>query len=411
MILIVLSRLLSCLSLTWKELDSSPCNQKNEEHHSKFIIRETSFFSESADDLPDENSFVQHDSKRRISSQSSICLETLCKAEDGMDSRSRIDSQSSIHYETLHKADEGTSHSQNVTQCSNQLLDDPLCSVVPCSIPSQLTNSKPQNQDIDFDVNVSIIPEFEVDNCQKTREHDVVSEKRNEQKMSSSGGEENPATITNIVQETPKTLTSVAQTCRKRFKSLKTYSMIIPNQSLIQKCNQALLPTNQGMGVAALSDKKSLKGLFASKFADGSKIMQNHELFRNHKSNIEMRYEKKTDDLKEADKSSTPVEKSEERASIPILNERIQHSLLAPEIVGNDINGGKDPKNHVLSKSFAQHQQNNLNKLQAECHEFHDGHVRVIKHVRFSEEVERLHLKRTLSKMEFSHRKGKLIFV
>lgn len=311
------------------------------------------------------------------------------------DSKCGIGSQLSIPSETLHKADEDILHSQNVAQCSNLSLDDPLCSVVPCSIPSELTNSKPESQDIDNDVNVPAIPEFEVDNCRRTRGDNVASESRDKQIMSSSDGEDIPATITNMVQQTPQTLTIVAQTSRKQMRSLKTYSMIIPNQSLIQKCNQAQLPTKQWMDVAALSDK----------------IMQNHELFDNHKLNIEMRNEKRADDLKEADKSSIPVESLEERASTPILNDRIQHSFLSPEIAGNDINGEKHPNKHLPPKSFAQHQQNNLNKLQAECSKFHDGHVGVKKRVRFSEEGERLHLKRTLSKLESLNKKSKLFFV
>ncbi|KAK4285312.1 hypothetical protein QN277_002025 [Acacia crassicarpa] len=369
---------------TTEELDSSPCEQKNAERSSKFFIRETSFLSESAD-VPDENSCLQkHESK---------CA---------------IGSQLSIPSETLHKADEDILHSQNVAQCSNLSLDDPLCSVVPCSIPSELTNSKPQSQDIDNDVNVPAIPEFEADNCQMIRGDNVVSENRDKQIMSSSDGEDIPATITNMVQQTPQTLTIVAQTCLKQLRSLKTYSMIIPNQSLVQKCNQALLRTNQWMDVAALSDKKRSKGLSASKFTDGSKTMQNHELFVNHKSTIEITNEKRTDDLKEADKSSIPVESLEERALTPILNDRIQHSLLGPKIFGNDINGEKHPNKHVPPKSLAQHQQNNL-KLQAECSEFHDGHVGVKKRVRSTEEEERFRLKRTLSKLESSNKKSSFV--
>ncbi|XP_028783638.1 uncharacterized protein LOC114739730 [Neltuma alba] len=368
---------------TSEELDSSPCNQKNAERNSKFFIRETSFLSESAGDVPDENSCVQkHDFKRGIGSQSSI------------------------PYETLHKADEGILHSQNVAQCSNLSLDDPLCSVVPCSIPSELITSKPQSQDIDNDVNVPAIPELEVDNFQRISDHNVASENRDDQIMSPPDGEDIPATIRNMIQQTPQMLTSVAQTCRKQLRPLKTYSMIIPNQSLFRKCNQALLPTNQRNGIAALSDKRSSKGLLASNFPDGSKTMQNHDIFDNHKSNTEMRYGKRIDDLKEADKSGIPAESSEERATTPILNDRIEQPLLGPEIVGNDIDVEKHRNKHVPPKSFVQHQQNNINKLQADCNEFHDGHVGVKKQVRFSGEEERLHLKRTLSKFESSYNKS-----
>ncbi|XP_054816742.1 uncharacterized protein LOC129316374 isoform X2 [Prosopis cineraria] len=359
---------------TSEESDPSPFNQKNAELNYKFLIRETSFLSESADDVPDESSCVQRDGG--------------------------TGSQLSIPSETLPKADEDILHCQNVAKCSNLSLDDPLCSVVPCSIPSELTNSKPESQDIDNDINVPAIPEFEVDNFQRTSDHNVVLGNRYEQIMSSPDGED-------MVQQTPQTLTSVAQNSRKQLKSLKTYSMVGPNQSLIQKCNQTLLPTNQRTGVAALSDERSSKGLPASKFTDGSKIVQNHELFDNRRSNIEMGSEKRIDDLKEANKISIPVESSEERASTSILNGRIQHSLLDPEVVGNDINVEKHPNKHVTPKSSVQNQQNkHLNELQAECNEFRDGYVGVKKQVRFSEAEERLHPKRTLSKLESSYEKS-----
>lgn len=382
------SWLFSFLSPYWKELDSSPGNQNNAEQIPKFFVRETSFLSESADIVPDQSSFVQkHNSMRGIGSQLSIPSESL------------------------HKADEGILHSEDVVRCSNLSLDDPLCSVVPCSISSEQANSKTQSHpEIDTDINVPAIPEFEVANFQRTSDQNFTLDHSNEQIVSLPESKDIPITVTNMDQKMPEMLTSVNQTCRKQLSSLKTYSMIMPNQSLIQKCNRALLPTDQRMGVVAPLHRSS-EGLSASKSTNGNKNEQNNERCDSHKTNIEITYEKRSNDFKAADGSVNPVESTEERRLTLILNDRRHHSLLCPETDGNGINVEKHPKQLVRPESSVQHQQNNnLSKLQADCNEFNDGHVRVKKQVRFSEAEEQLHQKRTLSKLESSYKKCKLFY-
>ncbi|KAE8717874.1 Detected protein of unknown function [Hibiscus syriacus] len=81
----------------------------------KCFAAETSFFSESADVAPDENSLVR-------------------KSEN---ERPNIASDQSVHFEGLpHQVDEGIMVSQDV-RCSYLSLVDPLCSIVPCSISSE----------------------------------------------------------------------------------------------------------------------------------------------------------------------------------------------------------------------------------------------------------------------------------
>ncbi|KAF7824768.1 putative BRCT domain-containing protein [Senna tora] len=370
---------------TSEEWDSSSLNQNNAERVPKFFVRETSFLSESADIAPDESSFVQkHDSKCRTGSQPSIPSESL------------------------DKPDEGILDSQDMVKCSNLSLDDLLCSVVPCSISSEQANSNTKSdKEINTEKHVPVIDGFDMDNFQRTSDPDVTLDHREEQIMSLPDGEDIPIIVTNTVQQTHEMLTGVDPTCRKQLSSLKTYSMIIPNQSLIEKCNQTLLSTDQRTVIAAPSDKRSSKGLSASKCTGGNKNEQNHEHFDNRNSNIEITCEKRSNNLRAADRGVIPVESSEERRiSTLILNDRTPHSLPCPKTVGNDINVEKHPKQHVLPESFAQHQQNNnLNKLQDECNEFHDGHNRVRKQVRFTEAEEQIHLKRTLSKLESSYKK------
>lgn len=364
-------------------MDSIPPNQNNAEGFPKFFVRETSFLSESADIVPDENSCVQkHDSKCGIGSQSTIPSESL------------------------HKPDESILYSQDVVKYSNLSLDDPLCSVVPCSISSELEQANLESQSdkgIGTEKYLSAIPGFEVGNIQRTSDPDASFNPRNEQIMSLPVGEDISITLTNAAEQVPEMLNSVDCTYRNQSRSLKTYSMIIPNQLLIEKCNQTLLSTDQRVVIAAPLDKRNSKGPSTSKCTDRNKDEQNHEHFDIHRSNIEKNHEKRSNDLKAADRSGIPVESSEERT---------HPFLLCPETVGKDINAEKHPKQHMLPERFVQHQQsNNLNELQVWPNEFHDGHVRVRKQVRFSEAKEQLHPKRTLSKLESSYRKGKIFSI
>ncbi|EOY19617.1 Uncharacterized protein TCM_044754 isoform 1 [Theobroma cacao] len=85
----------------------------------KYFAAETSFFSESADVAPDENSVVLKCEKNR----------------------SKIASDQSIPFEGLYdQVDEGIMVSQDV-RSSNLSLVDPLCSIVPCSISSENDSS------------------------------------------------------------------------------------------------------------------------------------------------------------------------------------------------------------------------------------------------------------------------------
>ncbi|TYG51211.1 hypothetical protein ES288_D10G239400v1 [Gossypium darwinii] len=97
-----------------KEADPEQLNPKTK-NITKSFAAETSFFSESADVAPDENSLVRK-----------------CANE-----RSNIASDQSVHFEGLpDQVDGGIMVSQDV-RSSYPSLVDPLCSVVPCSISSE----------------------------------------------------------------------------------------------------------------------------------------------------------------------------------------------------------------------------------------------------------------------------------
>ncbi|KAL4387956.1 hypothetical protein GQ457_09G026840 [Hibiscus cannabinus] len=99
---------------TAKEVDTEQPKPKTK-YFTKCFAAETSFFSESADVAPDENSLVRK------------CV----------NKRSNIASDQSVHFEGLpDQVDEDIMISQDV-RCSYPSLVDPLCSIVPCSISSE----------------------------------------------------------------------------------------------------------------------------------------------------------------------------------------------------------------------------------------------------------------------------------
>ncbi|GAU28230.1 hypothetical protein TSUD_118370 [Trifolium subterraneum] len=340
-------------------LDESSCVLK---HESK-CVRETSFLTESADIVPDESSCVlKHNPKRAISSQLSM------------------------HCEGSHnKPDEGVLDSQDMVRCSSLSLIDPLCSVVPCSFASEHDNYKTRiDKENDTEYFPPLISDFEVDNCQRISDKNTALDCRDEKIKSTLDGKDTPITATEVIEQMSDKLTRVEHT------SLKTYSMILPNQDVNQNCNLTPLSTNQSIGVADASlGTRVSESPSTSKHADENRNEANHQ------------HLEKSDELKAS-------EQTQEKRSPINLNHRTRHRLLAPKIAVNDISIEKHINQYVVPETVVQHQQNNnLSKVQVECNKFPDGHVRVRKQVHFSDKVEELHRKRKLSKLESSHKSGR----
>lgn len=371
---------------SWKELYSSSLNQNNAERISKFLVRETSFLTESVDIVPDESSCVKKDDPRCI-----------------------IGSQLSTLSESLHnKPDEGTLYSQDVVRCSSLSLIDPLCSVVPCSISSEHANSEThidkENSSENF---VPFISEL-VDNFQRISDKDVTFDCRDQQIMPVLDGKDVPTAI-EVVEQLPEKLNRVEHTCQKQLNSLQTYSMLLPNQALNLNCNLTPLPTNQSMSGAASLGTRVSESPFASKHADEKINKENHGCFVDHKSIIQIIDDKSADELKlnAVDASCILAEPAQERKSPLILNHRTCRRLLGPRTVVNDISVEEHMKYHVVPETGLDQQNNNLNKLQVEFNELHGGCVSVRKEVRFSEKVEEHHQKRQFSKLESSYNRCK----
>ncbi|KAK7260696.1 hypothetical protein RIF29_26955 [Crotalaria pallida] len=372
---------------TCKDVVSSSLNQNNVECILKFLVRETSFLTESAATVPDESSCVQKDDPKCTSgSQRSILSEGL-----------------------QNKNEESTLHSQDVVRCSSLSLIDPLCSVVPCSISSQHANFKTHiDEENDSEKLLPFISEL-VDNFQRISNKNITFDSRDEQIMPVLHVKDIPITATKVFEQMPEKLTRVEHTCQKQFNSLQTCSTILPNKALDVN-NLTLLPTNQSMSGAAAASlgTQASESLFASKHDDENKNEEKHGHFVDHKSIIETTDDKSPDVLKPnaADTSYILAEPTQERKSPLILNRKARCRVLGPKTVVNDISVQNHMKHHVVPQTVIQYQQNNnLNTLQVECNEFHDGHVSVRKRVHFSENVEELHLKRRSSKLEPSYKK------
>ncbi|KAE9586518.1 putative BRCT domain-containing protein [Lupinus albus] len=376
------------LSPSWKELDSSSLNQNNAERIPKIFVRETSFLSESADIVPDESSCVQK-------------ADPMCTSG----------SQLSMPSEGSHnKLDECTLHSQDVVRCSSLSLIDPLCSVVPCSFSSESANFKTHiDKENDSENLVPFISEL-VDNFQRAPDKNVTFDCRDEKIMPVVLlVKDIPNTAIKVVDQMPDKLTMVEHTCQKQFNPLQTCSIMLPNQALNLN-NLTPLPTNQSMSAAAAAsfDTMVSENLFASKHTDEKQNDEKHGHFVDHKSIIETIDGRSADDLKlnASDAICILAEPIHEKKSPLNLNRKRCHPVLGPKTGVNDISVEKRMNHHVISETVVQYQQNNdLNKLQAECNEFHDGCVSVRKRVCFSEKVEEIRPKRKLSKLELSYKK------
>ncbi|KAK7271509.1 hypothetical protein RJT34_27471 [Clitoria ternatea] len=359
---------------TSKELDSSSLNRNNTERIPKFPVRETSFLTESVDVVPDESSCVlKHDPKCAIGSRLSMPSE---------------DSQN--------KLDEGKLQSQDVVRCSSLSLTDPLCSVVPCSISSE-THIDKENDARDF---VPSISEFEVDNFERISDKNVTLGCRDVKIMSVLDGKDIPFTTTKMGEQMTEKLT------RAEHASLKTYSMIQPNQDLNLNCDLTAFLTNQSESDATSLGTRISESLSATEHADVNKNEENNQYLVDHKSIIEITNDKSGDELelKAADASGILAEPTKGRRPPFILNRRTgRWRLLGPKIVVEGIGLEKNTERRVTA---VQHQQNNNHsELPIECNKPHGGHVRVKKQVHFSEKVEEIHPKRKLSKLESSYKR------
>ncbi|XP_047148511.1 uncharacterized protein LOC124820789 isoform X3 [Vigna umbellata] len=349
---------------TYKELDSSSLKGKNAAQWiPNFLVRETSFLTESVDIVPDEHSRVlKHDPNCAIGSQLSVPSE-----------------------DSHNKANESILQSQDVIRCSSPSLTDPLCSFVPCSLSLEHADYNTHiDKGNDYEDFVPSVFEFEVDNFQRISGKNFNFDRSDHKDL--------PITEATMDEQVTRKLARVEHT------SLKTYSTILPNYNL------TALPIDESMGSAASLGTKISESLSASKHADGNKNKEDNQHLVDHKSIIEIINDKCSNELKPADENDITAEPTQDTPLI--LNHRIRRCFLGPMNVANDVSAEEIRKEHVVPETVVQNQQNNtLNELQFESNKFPSEHVRVRKKVHFSEKVEGLYPKRKVSKLESSHKR------
>ncbi|KAK2634396.1 hypothetical protein Ddye_029188 [Dipteronia dyeriana] len=346
-----------------KEVEAPPeLEQNNSKSIPKFYVNETSFFSESADIAPSENSFVQ-------------------KRETG----SKITSQSSVRFEgSYKKADEGILTSQDV---SSSILSsvDPLCSVVPCSISSMNTNSQLAEEHNDIEVNADKQP-LEVEDWLRTTDLNVESFHWDRNHAPTFDGKSS---------ETP---------VRRQLTLLKNYSTLFPkhdsnlergrlyhNQSFLSEYDAELLPLEQNMS-------RSLLFRSASNCAvgTGNEEACNTALIR--------RETEETENHNKSHGAELQFQTLKESRSPRILNRRTHCCLHSSELLGDNVIGKKDPREAAEQETVTKlHQRNNSQNVLSECYNVLDTQAPARKQVHFMEVEVELQQNEDIQKPRSSH--------
>ncbi|KAF8403704.1 hypothetical protein HHK36_011808 [Tetracentron sinense] len=276
----------------------------------KFFISETSFFSESADVAPDQNSSVQKPETRPIiASLSSISSEGFCS-----------------------KLNEGILFSQDLVGSSSLSLVDPLCSVVPCSISSENANATLAQNHNDIEENAGECLDFT---------SEFGSEKLQKRTLGSgvefSHGEEHVMSMVNGDG-------SVA-TNRRQLTSLKNYSMLLPGQeacsgkgSVFQNgsfpigCISGLLSSKQNFDCFRSSNKRDSSGFLplksTSNCAAGEDYEKHHEISGAGRPFMESMNKSRNSNEITNDGAALWVHQQEEQCSPLYLNYRTRRCRL-----------------------------------------------------------------------------------
>ncbi|XP_042954256.1 uncharacterized protein LOC122290713 isoform X2 [Carya illinoinensis] len=336
---------------------------KNARSVPAFFLGETSYLSESADVAPDENSFVhEHECMSKFGSPSSIPVEG-----------------------SLKKAHEGILFSQDLVRSSSLSFVDPLCSVVPCSIPPENTREKCSR----------FLSEHGMENLQRALN----------QNLGTDHGDDHAAYTVNIEASGVST--------RRQMASLKTYSMHVPNsvcfleggcldynQSFQLEYDRGKLSSDQNMCCSMSSDKRgSTEFLYSrpvSNYAGGRNNDDTQETTINNISvaemtNLKRNFEKTT---REEDVSLIhPLERrtSPQRASWQLMSSK--HSVKS--FTGH-------PRHASVSGCIIKHHQSKIvQNIQSKGYNFHDNHAR--KRVHFSEAKDLLQQTMNPPKHQSSH--------
>lgn len=314
----------------------------------KAFAAETSFLSESVE-VPDESSFVNiHE--RKVHGES----------------------QSSIHFEDLHdKASKGILLSQDIGSSSLSLVDL-LCSVVPCSIPSENAYStvaqNPNGMETDPQKCFNPTTKLGMDNLPRT----------------TSPNDEFRGPI------------------HRQLTSLKRYSMLLPDnvtlngdslyrkRSIESEFKWEQLSFNQGMGCIRSWDKRTCIEIpcfsSASKYAAGINKGENCDISTNGSTVMKIINEKTFDHETAGHGSELLVQSLKKRKQPPNLNHNICHRQRTCRPSLDNYIVEKHPKKASISENSLKFQKNQKRrKVKFNCENSHDPHILAQKKVRLSD--------------------------
>ncbi|KAK9912572.1 hypothetical protein M0R45_036431 [Rubus argutus] len=347
----------------------------------KCFAGETSFLSESADIAPDMNSFVQvHEIESHRMSQSSIRFDLLpCETNKGM------------------------LLSQDAVMSSSLSLVDPLCSVVPCSIPLEnevpTLAQTPRDKKSDTDKCFRPTTELGMGNSYKSSNLIIEFHHEDGQATCAINGEDSPATV------------------RRQFISLKTYSTLLPNpvfdggslynnQSIKLGCDQRLNTLDQNVGCIRSSEKickASLPFKPVSRHLSSRDNKEHGKIISNGTPVAKMKHLKRKNHETAGDGDELPVQVSKKRRQSVSFNHRAHRHLQASKSFVNNSTSERHPKLPLVAENAVGLQQNKeLQSKPSECKSLHCRDVPAKKRVHFSEAEIPVQQNKSLKKLDFS---------
>ena len=339
-------------------MNASPQLKHN---NAEFILKafacETSFLSESADIAPDENSLVQIP-EVSISEIQSHGVSISSQAIEGY----------------LDKANMEIFLSQDVVSSSSLSLDDPLCSVVPCSLSLENTNSTEaqhhNNVETGFGSDFRPVVELEMGNSSKISGPNVDFHYGDGKFM--------------------HTVDKVSKgTVRKHMTSLKTYSTLLPNSVSISDGSLHYNRSCQSQFIwGHLTSSKNIEDIRAPDKCNStnSSGKENEEFCEavENSDPVEKLIKKNASNLEIArDGDGLLVQSPKERMQPLLLDPRIRHRVQASKSSVVNFSRGEHSKQTSGVKNATRLQQ--IEKTQKTQSAYKNSHDRVKKRVRFSE--------------------------
>ncbi|KAL5708495.1 hypothetical protein ACHQM5_019286 [Ranunculus cassubicifolius] len=278
---------------------SQDVNNNTVKRVTDFVTRETSFISESANIVPDENSIIkEREADPLIASLQSVGYVGLCSTSNGI------------------------KPSQELMPSYNLSIADPLCSVVPCSISSD-------NSNVNLTPNLKSIEEKEASKCLSTTESNAKDGNGKGQDLNS------------------EDFVSVTTTTRRNLRSLRTYSTLMPRKADLEKKNSYRISSADI--VPSISEFLSFE--------------ENIDCFKSSSRKESTSYSKSTSSRNHVEVNGThPEEKHDNEEEYHEAELEISHQKNRPSPLKSDYQLSKDDQScHQASKDIVRNDNCGLN--------------------------------------------------